>query len=62
MVQWISSGVPIPIKSPILVKDVSPQFDGIVVARTCEVLAGEKSWPIFPNGGMIGDSSHSSSI
>jgi len=43
MVQRISSGVPIPIESPTLVKNVSPQFNGIVVARTCEVLVGEKS-------------------
>jgi len=43
MVQRISSGVPIPVESPTLVKDVSPRFDGIAVARTCEVLVGEKS-------------------
>ena len=43
MVQWISSGVPIPIESPTLMKDVSPWFDGIVIARTRKVLVGEKS-------------------
>ena len=43
MVQRISSGIPIPIESSILMKDVSPQFNEIVVARTHEVLIGEKS-------------------
>ena len=43
MVQRISSRVPVPIESTTLVKNVSPQFDRIVVTRTLEVFVGEKS-------------------
>jgi len=32
MAQYISSWVPIPVKSFTLIKDMSPQFDGVVVA------------------------------
>ena len=42
MIQRISSRVPIPIKPLTLVKNVSPQFDWIVIAWTRKVQAGEE--------------------
>ena len=42
MIQRISSGVPIPIESSTLMKNVSPQFNRIVVTRALEVFVGEK--------------------
>jgi len=38
MAQGISSRVPIPVECFALMKNMSPRFDGIVVARTREVL------------------------
>ena len=38
MAQGISSRVPIPIESFVLVENVSSRFDGVVVTRTREVL------------------------
>jgi len=43
MAQGISSRVPIPIESFALMENVSPRFDGIVVARTREVLVWKES-------------------
>jgi len=43
MAQGISSRVPIPIESFALVENMSPRFDGVVVARTREVLVWEES-------------------
>ena len=37
MAQCISSWVPIPVKSFTLMKDMSPQFDGVVVAWAWKV-------------------------
>jgi len=43
MAQGISSRVPIPVESFALMENVSPQFNGIVVARTREVLVWKES-------------------
>jgi len=43
MAQGISSRVPIPIESFALIENVSPRFDGVVVARTREVFVWEES-------------------
>ena len=42
MIQCVSSRVPIPIKSLTLMKNVSPQFDWIVIVWTQKVQAGEE--------------------
>ena len=34
MAQQISSRVPVPVESFTLMENVSPQFDGVIVART----------------------------
>jgi len=43
MAQGISSRVPIPIESFALMENMSPQFNGVVVAWTREVLVWEES-------------------
>ena len=49
MAQWISSWVPVPIKSCTLIEDVFSWLDGIVAAWTFEVFIGEESQLIFSN-------------
>ena len=43
MAQGISSKVPIPIESFALMENVSPRFDGVVVAQTREVFVWKES-------------------
>ena len=42
MAQWISSRVLVLIESFTLMENVSPQFDGVIVARIQEILVWEK--------------------
>ena len=62
VVQRVSSRVLIPVESFTLMKNMSSQFDGIIIARTQKVLVWEESQLILPNRGVIGDSSHSVGI
>ena len=43
IIQWISSWVPIPVKSTTFMKNVSSHLDRIIVIRTLEVFVWEES-------------------
>ena len=55
MPQWISSWVPVSIKSHTLMKNVSSWFNRIIAVRAFEILIGKESQMIFSNWSMISD-------
>ena len=61
MFQRVSSGVPIPIKSFAVVKNMSPWLDWILIAWARKFLIWEESKSVLSNGRMVSDCSGSSS-
>jgi len=53
--QWISSWVPVPIKSRTLMKNVSSWLNRIITTRAFEILIRNKSQMVFINWSMISD-------
>jgi len=62
MAKEVSSRIPILVKSPTFIKNMSFWFDGIYSTWTLKFFIWQKSKPVFINQSMVGNCSHSMHI
>ena len=55
MLQCVSSGVPIPIKSFAVIKDMSSRLDSILIAWAQKIFFWEETKLVLSDGCMVGD-------